>query len=177
MSFLKKPFKKLKEMGSSSSQDNTSTDSISRDTLPSKTEGISGDATPQSVTASKDLKSNGIDSPSATDKVRSSLAVAFANGGKTKTNDSGTSTPERSGSRRQSRDMLDQERVRRSVDKERVKKENKQRQSLAKIEDERFLQEGPPELTRLYRPYSMIMSKHWLNEERLLFKTANWQGT
>lgn len=121
MSFLKKPFKKLKEINTSS---NNSTDS---DT-PSKSEGIS---------------------------------TPVLNG-------SGTSTP--NGDKRQSRDIIEADRIRRSVDKERIKTENKKRQSMARIEDEKFIQEGPPELTKLYRPYSMNMSKRWNHENRILFK-------
>ncbi|RAL59279.1 hypothetical protein DID88_006993 [Monilinia fructigena] len=58
--------------------------------------------------------------------------------------------------------------------KERVKAENKKKQSLARIEAEKFLNEGPEALTQLYRPYSMIQSKHWKHEERALFKNINW---
>ncbi|KAF7862629.1 hypothetical protein EAF04_007502 [Stromatinia cepivora] len=86
----------------------------------------------------------------------------------------GAQTPERSNSRRVSREILEQNRARRSVDKERSKAESKKRQSLARIEDEKFLKEGPEALTQLYRPYSMIQSKHWRHEERALFKDINW---
>ncbi|CAD6443856.1 7d43471b-ce89-4cec-b37f-2df0f61815f4 [Sclerotinia trifoliorum] len=86
----------------------------------------------------------------------------------------GAQTPERSNSRRVSREILEQNRARRSMDKERSKAENKKRQSLARIEDEKFLKEGPEALTQLYRPYSMIQSKHWRHEERALFKDINW---
>lgn len=179
MSFLKKPFRKLKEMNNNSSPENTSTDSI-----PSKTEGISNGVSPapngtpenekENRTNGNTPKENG-NGNLVTNKARS-IAVAFAPNGKTKTNGSGTSTPERSNSRRQSREILEQERKRRSVDKERVKAENKKRESMARIEDERFLQEGPPELTKLYRPYSMIMSKRWNSDDRLLFKNIKWEG-
>jgi hypothetical protein len=81
----------------------------------------------------------------------------------------GAQTPERSDSRRQSRE-------RRSMDKERAKEQHKKRQSLARIEDEKFLKEGPETLTKLYRPYSMIQSKHWRHEQRALFKDINWAG-
>ncbi|KAM3066593.1 aspartate--tRNA ligase dps1 [Clarireedia jacksonii] len=82
-------------------------------------------------------------------------------------NVNGAQTPERSDSRRQSRE-------RRSMDKERAKEQHKKRQSLARIEDEKFLKEGPEGLTKLYRPYSMIQSKHWRHEQRALFKDINW---
>ncbi|EDN95597.1 hypothetical protein SS1G_11475 [Sclerotinia sclerotiorum 1980 UF-70] len=86
----------------------------------------------------------------------------------------GAQTPERSNSRRVSREIIEQNRARKSMDKERSKAENKKRQSLARIEDEKFLKEGPEALTQLYRPYSMIQSKHWRHEERALFKDINW---
>lgn len=179
MSFLKKPFRKLKEINNNSSPDNTSTDSI-----PSKTEGISNSVSPATNGVTENEKGIGINGNdpkensngnSVTNKARS-IAVAFVPNGKTKTNGSGASTPERSNSRRQSHEILDQERKRRSVDKERVKAENKKRESMARIEDERFLQEGPPQLTKLYRPYSMIMSKRWNSDDRLLFKNIKWEG-
>lgn len=88
----------------------------------------------------------------------------------------GAQTPEKSNSRRVSREIIEQNRARKSMDKERVKAENKKRQSLARIEDEKFLKEGPEALTQLYRPYSMIQSKHWRHEERALFKNINWAG-
>jgi hypothetical protein len=168
MSFLKKPFRKLKEMNNGSSPDNTSTDSV-----PIKNEA--GSDPVLSTTSDVDAKSptNG----STTTGIRS-IAFAFAPNGKTKTNgSSGTSTPERADSKRQSREILNQERKRRSMDKERLKAETKKRESMAKIEDERFIQEGPPELTKLYRPYSMNMSKRWNAEDRLLFKNINWEGS
>jgi hypothetical protein len=84
-------------------------------------------------------------------------------------NVNGTQTPEGADSRRQSRE-------RRSMDKERAKEQHKKRQSLARIEDEKFLKEGPELLTKLYRPYSMIQSKHWRHEQRALFKDINWAG-
>ncbi len=62
------------------------------------------------------------------------------------------------------------------MDKERVKIENKKREIMAKIEDERFIKEGPPELTKLYRPYSMNMSKRWNHENRILFKDVDWES-
>jgi hypothetical protein len=42
------------------------------------------------------------------------------------------------------------------------------------IEDERFLQVGPPDLTKLYRPYRMNMSKRWTREHRVLFKELDF---
>ncbi len=184
MSFLKKPFKKLKDMNS-----NTSSTNSSSDALPSKTEGIS---TPKSnVEASTNGVANGTAngtakgaplSDTATNGstketgISRSIAVAFSSAKDKMSNESGTSTPERSNSRRQSREIMDMERKRRSVDKERVKAETKKRESMARIEDERFLKEGPPELTKLYRPYSMNMSKKWNADDRLLFKNIKWDG-
>ena len=133
MSFLKKPFRKFKELNGSST--NNSSDSV-----PSKEEGISGSSTPSTAV-------NGTSTP----------------------NGNGNTPPE---SKRQS---LDVDRKRRSMDKARTKAENKKRQSMARIEDERFLKEGPPALTKLYKPYSMNMSKKWDQEKRQLFKELDFK--
>lgn len=77
-------------------------------------------------------------------------------------------------SRRKSQELLQQEKVRRSMDKERVKAEAKKRATLARIESENFMKEGPPDLTKLYRPYSMNMSKNWNHEHRMLFKEIDF---
>ena len=125
---------------------NESSEDQSTDSLPSKFEGVNSNA------------GSGTDTPPT-------------NG----TN--GTSTPRLNGdSKRQSREVIEAERVRKSLDKERLKTEKKKRQSLAKIEDERFLKEGPPQLTKLYRPYSMNQSKRWTHEDRLLFKNIDWES-
>lgn len=141
MSFLKRPFRKLKEMNEKNSANNSSDEVPS---TPSKTEGINGNQ-------------NG----SAPDSGKGS----------------GTSTPRLNGdSKRQSKEIIAAERTRRSVDKERVKAETKKRESMARIEDERFLEEGPAFLTKLYRPYSMNMSKRWNHEHRQLFKEIDWKS-
>jgi hypothetical protein len=62
------------------------------------------------------------------------------------------------------------------MDKERGKIEEKKRQQLARIESARFMEEGPPELTKLYRPFSMNMSKRWDHDPRLLFKDLNFES-
>lgn len=137
MSFLKKPFRKLKEINTSSNNNSTnnSTDSDSNSNIvPSKTEGF---------------------------------GTPTQNGSST-TPPNGTRTPIEN--KRQSREIIQADRIRRSIDKERVKAEHKKRESMARIEDEKFLTEGPPELTKLYRPYSMNMSKRWNHENRVLFK-------
>jgi aspartyl-tRNA synthetase len=174
MSFLKKPFQKLKEINNVNSSNNTSTDSA-----PSKTEGISSSPLNGAILNGKipnGLVSNGTASNgSATPNDTLSIATALSSV-KAKANGSGTSTPQRSDSRRQSREILDLEKKRRSIDKERAKAETRKRESLARIEDERFLQEGPPALTKLYRPYSMNMSKRWNTDDRILFKNVNWEG-
>ncbi|CAL3969085.1 unnamed protein product [Diplocarpon coronariae] len=77
--------------------------------------------------------------------------------------------------RRQSRDVMREQKERRSVDKQRAKAEARKRETMARIEDEKFLQEGPPNMTRLYRPYSMNMSKRWNHENRLLFKDLDFE--
>jgi aspartyl-tRNA synthetase len=79
-------------------------------------------------------------------------------------------------SKRQSREILQAERAKKSMDRERAKVETKKRESMARIEDERFLKEGPPALTKLYRPYSMNQSKRWTHEDRLLFKNLDWES-
>jgi hypothetical protein len=126
---------------------NESSDNQSIDSVPSKFEGINSNA------------GSGTDTPP------------------TNGNTNGTSTPRLNGdSKRQSREVIEAERVRRSLDKERLKTEKKKAQSMAKIEDERFLKEGPPQLTKLYRPYSMNQSKRWTHEDRLLFKNIDWES-
>lgn len=62
------------------------------------------------------------------------------------------------------------------MDRERAKAEKKKLESMARIEDERFLKEGPPMLTKLYRPFSMNQSKRWTHEDRLLFKDLDWES-
>jgi hypothetical protein len=132
MSFLKRPFRKLKEI-------NKNTPTTSTDSVPSKTEGLT----------------NG-----------SSTNTTPSNG-----TTNGNTPPD---SRRQSKEVINQERKRRSLDKERQKFETKKRETLARIEDEKYLLDAPPELTKLYRPYSMNMSKRWNHENRILFKEIDF---
>lgn len=129
MSFLKKPLRKIRELGIS--KDNGSSDSVPASTSSTPLDGAS-----------------------------------------TPVNGNGASTPDR----RQSKEVIEADRKRRSVDKARIKAENKKRQSLARIEDEKFIKEGPPELTKLYKPYSMNMSKRWDQEKRLLFKELDFKS-
>ncbi len=146
MSFLTKRFRKLKGI----SYENSSNDK-SFDSVPSKVEGLNSNT------------GSGTDSPPTN--------------GATKGTTNGTSTPKLNGdSKRQSREVIQAERARRSLDRERLKTENKKRESMARIEDERFLKEGPPSLTKLYRPYSMNQSKRWTHEDRLLFKNLDWES-
>ncbi|KAH8805694.1 aspartyl-tRNA synthetase-like protein [Xylogone sp. PMI_703] len=85
---------------------------------------------------------------------------------------SGTSTPD---SRRRSREVIREERIRRSLDKARAKDEAKKRQSLARMQEEKFLEEGPEHMTKLFKPYSMNMSKYrGENQDRVLFKEINF---
>jgi len=86
----------------------------------------------------------------------------------------GTDTPH---SRRRSREVIAAERKRRSMNKERAKAETRKRELMARIEDEKFIQEGPHDLTKLYKPFSMNMSKRWNHENRLLFKDLDLQST
>ncbi|CZT07906.1 related to aspartate-tRNA ligase, cytosolic [Rhynchosporium graminicola] len=78
-------------------------------------------------------------------------------------------------SRRQSREIINAERERRSLDKQRVKAEAKKRETMARIEDEKFLEEGPADMTKLYKPFSMNMSKDRTNEPRILFKDLDFE--
>jgi aspartyl-tRNA synthetase len=150
MSFLKKPFRKLKDMSNNNS---TLDKSITENSAPSKVEGVNSST--GSGTDSPNAKPNGASTPIT----------------------SGTSTPRLNGdSKRQSREVIQAERARKSMDRERAKVETKKRESMARIEDERFLQEGPPSLTKLYRPYSMNQSKRWTHEDRLLFKNLDWES-
>lgn len=136
MSFLKKPFKKLKDLNSSSEKDKVSEGS----TTPSKEEPT-------------------IDSPIA----RNGSIKAGPNGSKLSIDE-----------RRRSQEVMKEEKLRRSMDKERNKAEAKKRATLARIESENFMREGPPDLTKLYRPYSMNMSKNWNHEHRILFKEIDF---
>ena len=63
------------------------------------------------------------------------------------------------------------------MDKQRAKAETRKRETLARIEDEKFLEEGPPDMTRLYKPFSMNMSKNWNHENRILFKNLDFEST
>ncbi|KAB8296690.1 hypothetical protein EYC80_002112 [Monilinia laxa] len=144
MSALKKRLSKLIPDRINKNSNGNSSSSENVPTVPSKEEGIESPSTPNGASTSATPRNDG------------------------------AQTPERSNSRRVSREVIEQNRVRKSVDKERVKAENKKKQSLARIEDEKFLKEGPEALTQLYRPYSMIQSKHWRHEERALFKNINW---
>ncbi|KAG0649017.1 Aspartyl-tRNA synthetase [Hyphodiscus hymeniophilus] len=92
------------------------------------------------------------------------------NGGSATPN--GTSTPP--DDKRKSREVLRDEKVRRSMDKERTKIEARKRQSMRRIESEAYMRDAPPELTKLYKPYSMNMSKRWNHENRILFKELDF---
>ena len=153
MSFLKKPFRKLKELGNNSANSTAppTTELTKNGVVPSKTEGISSTTGSGTDTPPNGEKTNGEKTNGATGKLNGD-------------------------SKRQSREAIQAERARRSMDKERVKTETKKRETMARIEDERFLKEGPPMLTKLYRPYSMNQSKRWTHEDRLLFKNINWEG-
>jgi hypothetical protein len=76
--------------------------------------------------------------------------------------------------RRRSRDLIQEEKQRRSMDKERLKTEQKKKQQLARIASDTFMMEGPQDLIDLYRPFSMNMSKRWNHENRKLFKELDF---
>ncbi|TVY59555.1 Cytoplasmic aspartate--tRNA ligase, partial [Lachnellula suecica] len=141
MSFLKKPFKKIRDLKSG----NHSNNDLPSDVPASKAEGIGESSAGSSISG---INANG---------------APHTNG----------ATPP--ASNRQSQELTNADRKRRSVDKARTKAENKKRQSLARIEDEKFLREGPPALTKLYKPYSMNMSKKWDQEKRILFKELDFK--
>ena len=88
---------------------------------------------------------------------------------------SGASTPP--DDKRKSRELLRDEKVRRSLDLERKKVEAKKRQSMRRIESEAYMRDAPPELTKLYKPFSMNMSKRWDHEKRILFKELDFSST
>ena len=83
----------------------------------------------------------------------------------------GTRIPDQ---KRHSRGIFAADKMTRHEEIEQATAEAKKRQSMAKIEDEKFLKEGPPQLTALYRPYSMNMSKNWNHEHRILFKDLDF---
>lgn len=136
MSFLKKPFRKLKELNANLSGND------SEDTLTGKEAGILG--TPRRSTSKF---SDGVADPNI------------------------PSSPD---PRRRSRDLIQEEKQRRSVDKERLKTEQKKRQQLARIASDNFMMEGPQDVVALYRPFSMNMSKRWNHENRKLFKELDF---
>lgn len=110
-----------------------------------------------------------------------STPVSLNGNGSTNGNGNGVANGKRGVSldlnpKRQSSEIIMADRQRKSLDKLRSKAENKKRQSLAKIEDENFLATGPPALTKLYRPYSMNMSKRWNHENRVLFKDLDFES-
>lgn len=128
----------------------SSTDkNASSDSVPSKTEGVDSGSSANGANTPLNTNGNG-------------------NG-----NGSGSNTPIES--KRQSREIIAADKKRRSMDKARTKAENKKRESMARIEDEQFLREGPPALTKLYKPFSMNMSKRWDQEKRILFKELDFK--
>ncbi|KAL2075134.1 hypothetical protein VTL71DRAFT_76 [Oculimacula yallundae] len=141
MNILKKPFRKLKDLGHGGS-----------DSVPAKTDTDSASSSVNGIGTPTNGKTNG------------------------KTNGNGHAVAGSDvDSRRQSREIIHAERERRSIDKQRVKAETKKRETLARIEDEKFLEEGPPDMTKLYRPFSMNMSKNWNHENRVLFKNLDFE--
>ena len=91
------------------------------------------------------------------------------------TDSNGTTSP--SDDKRKSREVLREEKIRRSMDKERSKAEARKRQTMRRIESEAFMRDAPPELTKLYKPFSMNMSKRWNHENRVLFKELDFEST
>ncbi|KAK2627375.1 hypothetical protein QTJ16_003341 [Diplocarpon rosae] len=151
MSFLKKPLRKLRDVSNN----------IASGSLPGKS---TSDSTSASPFASSPASASGNSTPT------NGHANGHAND-----NGNGNGHAANPDSRRQSREVIKEQKQRRSVDKQRAKAESRKRESMARIEDEKFLQEGPANMTRLYRPYSMNMSKRWNHENRLLFKDLDFE--
>jgi ergosteryl-3beta-O-L-aspartate synthase len=136
MSFLRKPFRKLKDFNPNSSGNGSSDSKGDAGTAGSPRHSLS--------------------------KLRFGESAEHANG---------TTSPD---PHRRTRDLIQEERQRRSIDKERLKAEQKKRQQLARIESDNFMKEGPQDVTNLYRPFSMNMSKRWNHENRQLFKDLDF---
>lgn len=148
MSFIKKQIKKLKGDSPPSSSDE----------LPIKDEHINGNG----------LK-NG-------DKTKPEKTMSWKIIGRKSTDLSHQSVDVEADSRRQSQEVLRADKARRSVDKERNKIEAMKRVQLARIESAAFMESGPEEMTKLYRPFSMNQSKRRTHETRVLFKELNFAG-
>ena len=147
MSFLKQGLKKIKGHIPHPGHDSSESDVGNLGTsTPSKLEGV--DASARSLTGL--LKNNG--------------------------KGSGKSSPKRSSSARQSRDFVAAEKTRKSVDKHESKLEHRKHDNLAQLEDERFLREGPENLTKLYKPFSMNQSKTMTGAERQNFRDLDFAG-
>ena len=114
-------------------------------------------------------KAEGVNTPTKNDSTTTSSLINDKNGNATP---NGSTTPTED--KRKSREILRQEKDRRSMDKERSKVEAKKRQSMRRIESEAFMRDAPPELTKLYKPFSMNMSKRWNHENRVLFKDMDF---
>jgi ergosteryl-3beta-O-L-aspartate synthase len=132
MSFLKKPFRKFKDLNYNSSGIESGDNK--------------GDASPRHSLS----------------KLRFGESAEDSNG---------TTSPD---PHRRTRDLIQEERQRRSMDKERLKAEQKKRQQLARLASDNFMKEGPQDVTALYRPFSMNMSKRWNHENRQLFKDLDF---
>jgi aspartyl-tRNA synthetase len=119
---------------------------------------------------------NASDSDSVPSKTEGVSSGSSANGANTPLNNGNGNGNTATESKRQSREIIAADKKRRSMDKARTKAENKKRESMARIEDEQFLREGPPALTKLYKPFSMNMSKRWDQEKRILFKELDFKS-
>ena len=115
----------------------------------------------------KNSSSDSVSGPSKTEGVNSGTDTPIS------TNGNGNTATD---TKRQSREIIAADKKRRSMDKAKTKAENKKRESMARIEDEQFLQHGPPALTKLYKPFSMNMSKRWDQEKRILFKELDFES-
>ena len=131
MSFLKKPFDKLKNRHNRNS--------VVADNNDASKENVNGAESP---VRAHNGHTNGAESPNPNKRV--------------------------------SKEVIREEKERRSLDKERVKVEAMKRAQLARIESANFMKTGPEDLTKLYKPYSMNMSRERNWENRLLFKELDF---
>lgn len=162
MSFIKKHIKKLKGDSPPSSSDEQ----------PGKEEGIAGFTNNGKPKEENNTGITGI-GKSKPQKTNSWKIIGRKSTDLSRQSMDGSSTPD---PKRQSQELSRDNRERRSLDKERNKIEAIKRVQLARIESAAFMETGPEEMTKLYRPFSMNQSKRRTHETRVLFKELNFAG-
>lgn len=161
MSFLKKPFKKIRDHIPGSTHDATGTETPKTEPeVPSKEEGF---ATP----------SAGDETPPIAAAASPSSRFPFSLG-----SDSARASREIPRDGNKDRKSLDKTRrsmdkVRKSMDKA-TRGEQRKIHSLARLESERYMATAPDGLVKLYRPMSMNQSKDWQHAERRPFRDLNF---